>query len=86
MDTKKKLKIEALSDVFVVIFLIIVGFYLIIFSTKIEIFTDYIRFGNDYLINQLQWMSGIPTIILFSGFAILCYGIKRGIKDILDAI
>ncbi len=83
MEEKEKRAIVAGIDVFVALFIIIIGFLLTLYGNDWMNLTSQIpSYGTSSIYNPYIMFYKIPWIIIFSGIAMIVYGIKRLIDDI----
>jgi len=78
MDEKDRIKIVSGADVFVAIFLLIVGILVLILGAGMQ---STIPAGTPF-----SWMMTTPWIIIMLGITSIIYGIKRMIDDILKIL
>jgi uncharacterized membrane protein len=82
MEEKSRLKMISSIDIIVTIFIIIIGFFVILLGTDWLEFIDLMKTQSNGtgiidLLNQTPW------IIIFIGITTLLYGVKRIIDDLI---
>jgi H+/Cl- antiporter ClcA len=75
-------KAVAVFDIIVALIIIGIGFYTIVFSLY---FSDFVEMIMDTVTKDspFKWLRIIPWLILGTGFAIILYGVKRIIDNVL---
>jgi len=83
MENKGENPVVAGIDIFVAIFVIIVGFLVVLYGNDwLNLVSQIPNTGTSYYYNPNVMLYKIPWIILFSGLAIMIYGIKRLADDL----
>ena len=81
MEYKGENPVVSGIDIFVAIFVIIVGFLVILYGNDWLNFVSQITNIGTVYYNPNTMLYKIPWIVLFSGLAIMVYGIKRLADD-----